>query len=209
MTLHLQYWDGVPADCGRDTPGVGHDNPKVMDLSARSTTEDQQRIEAVLDTLLAPGARILHVGVGNSSLARRFAGRAGAILGLTLSDAEKRHGDALRVPGYRIEIANKYGDGLAPLHGAFDVIVDNNPASFGCCVSHFEGMLRQYARLLMPGGMLLTDREGMYWCYANGPMRLRFEDLETIARSHPFIAERITAHVFALRRRGAVRETAS
>ena len=96
---------------------------------------------------------------------------------------------------------NKYSAELDAVQGPFDVIVDNNPASFACCLRHFEDMLSNYARLLADGGLLLTDREGMNWCYDNGPMRLRFEHLEAISRSYPFSAERITPAVFALRRR--------
>jgi hypothetical protein len=174
-----------------------------MDLSRRPTTEDQLRIEDTLEGLLTPSQRILHVGVGNSSLARRFAARSAGIVGITLSDDELRHADALALPGYRVLRANKYSRDLDAIEGGFHFVVDNNPASFGCCVSHFEDMLSAYARLLHRGGMLLTDREGMYWCYDNGPMRLRFEDLEAIARVHPFHARRITADVFALERRGS------
>ena len=202
MILELQHWHDVPRSCGRAVPGRGHDNDRVMDLSARATTPDQQRIESVLSDLLGTGARLLHVGVGNPSLALRFADRAQSILGLTLSDAEKRHGDALAIPGYRIEIVNKYAPQFADVAGPFDFIIDNNPASFGCCVRHFEDMLAHYARILVPGGMLLTDRVGMAWTYGDGPMRLRFEDLETIARSYPFTASRITQDVYALCRKG-------
>jgi cyclopropane fatty-acyl-phospholipid synthase-like methyltransferase len=159
------------------------------------------RIEAALDELLDPGARLLHVGVGNSSLASRFASRCKCIVGLTLSGAEKRHGDSLAIAGYSIEMLNKYSAQLDALDGAFDVIVDNNLSSFGCCVRHFELMLASYARLLLPGGLILTDRVGMHWTYRNGPMRLRYDDLETIARSFPFAAQRISSDVFALRRR--------
>lgn len=200
--LELDDWEEVPRRCERAVPGVGHDNPRVMDLSARETTEDQQRIEAALEALIVQGARILHVGVGNSSLAQRFAARSGDILGLTVSETEKCHGDALRIAGYRIVLANKYSPDLGRITGEYDLIVDNNPASFGCCMAHFQDMLDHYSRLLVPGGMMLTDREGMYWCYGNGPMRLRYEHLQTIARLYPFSARRIDDHVFALCRTG-------
>jgi hypothetical protein len=67
-------------------------------------------------------------------------------------------------------------------------------------VLHFEKMLGNYARLLKPHAMMITDRKGMYWCYENGPMRLRFEDLQAIAEIYPFSARRITDDVFALQR---------
>lgn len=203
MTLELEHWQDVPRACGRPVPGVGHGHARVMDLSAGATTLDQLRIESALENLAGHGARILHVGVGNSSLAQRFAARAGHILGLTLSHAEKRHGDALALPGYQIMVLNKYAPDVAELPGTFDFIVDNNPSNFACCVRHFEDLLTQYARLLVPGGLMLTDRVGMQWAYGPTPMPLRFEDLQTIARVFPFSARRITSDVFALCRRSA------
>ena len=157
---------------------MGRHNPRVMDLSQRATTEDQQRIEDALQHTLSSDQRLLHVGVGNSSLAARFASRIHQIVGTTLSEAERRHALSLQIENYRVEMLNKYAPEMASLAGPFDVLVDNNPASFCCCVRHFETMLTSYAQLIRPGGIMVTDREGMYWCYDNGSMKLRFEDLQ-------------------------------
>jgi hypothetical protein len=200
MTLVLEQWQDVPLACDREIPGVGHQNPRVMDLSERATTADQQRIEAALDALVTPGMRILHIGVGNSSLALRWRERAVEITGLTVNEREMEHANDLALRGYRTSLANKYSDDLDAFSERFDFIIDNNPASFGCCVLHFEKMLSHYARLLKPHAMMITDRKGMYWCYENGPMRLRFEDLQAIAEIYPFSARRITDDVFALQR---------
>jgi hypothetical protein len=202
MTLVLEQWQDVPLECDRELPGVGHHNPRVMDLSQRATTADQQRIELALDTLVPAGARILHVGVGNSSLAHLLNEREVEILGLTVNEAEKDHANSQGLARYSTIMANKYSDDMDAIYGPFDFIIDNNPASFGCCVKHFEQMLAHYVRLLAPGGSLITDRKGMYWCYENGPMRLRFEDLETIARSYPFVAKRLNDDIYALQRTG-------
>lgn len=200
MTLVLEQWQNVPLKCDRKVPGVGHHNPRVMDLSERATTADQQRIEAALDALVTPGMRILHIGVGNSSLALRWRDRDIEITGLTVNEREMEHANKLAIKGYHTSLANKYSDDLDAVEGQFDFIIDNNPASFGCCVLHFENMLAHYARLLKARGMMITDRRGMYWCYENGPMRLRFEDLNTICELYPFTAKRITDDVFALQR---------
>ena len=200
MALTLAHWQDVPLTCDRTNPGVGHHNPRVMDLSQRATTADQQRIEAALDSLVQPGSRILHVGVGNSSLALRWHERGIDITGLTVNEQEMTHANELQLSGYRTSIVNKYSNDLDALTEAFDFIIDNNPASFGCCVEHFEQMLGHYTRLLVPNGLMVTDRRGMYWCYENGPMRLEFDDLEAISRAYPFAAKRLTDDVFALQR---------
>ena len=201
--LELEHWAAVPDRCGQEEPGVGRHNPRVMDLSGRATTEDQARIEEALEDLLQPQHRVLHVGVGNSSLALRFHMRVKEIVGITLAEPELEHATSLALPGYRVELINKYGPAMSTLPGPFDIIVDNNPASFCCCIQHFQDMLAAYVRLLRPDGLMVTDREGMYWCYDNGPMRLRFSDLEAIARRYPFAAVKLTSSVFALRRLAA------
>lgn len=200
MTLALEHWQDVSPSCDREPPGVGHHNPRVMDLSHSATTADQQRIESLLDSIVPNEAKILHVGVGNSSLALRLRERQTTILGLTVNEAEKKHANSQHIEGYSTIIANKYSHDLDAINGPFDFIIDNNPASFCCCVKHFELMLEHYARLLAPGGMMLTDRKGMYWCYENGAMRLQFADLENIARSYPFVAKRLNDDIFALQR---------
>ena len=61
---------------------------EAVDWTQQETTRDQARIEAVLDTMAVTGASILHVGVGNSKFAHRFARRARHIDGLTVHQNE-------------------------------------------------------------------------------------------------------------------------
>ena len=57
--------------CGHHAqPGVTQ-VPGALDWSHQETTPDQVCIEAVLETVLVPGASMLHVGVGNSKFAQR------------------------------------------------------------------------------------------------------------------------------------------
>jgi len=59
--------------CGnREQPWVTRIS-EAVDWTQQETTRDQARIEAVLDTMAVTGAPILHVGVGNSKFAQRFA----------------------------------------------------------------------------------------------------------------------------------------
>src|SRR4029453_6760069 len=63
----------APACCGhREQPGVTQIS-EALDWSHQATTPDQAYIEAVLTTLAVTGSSLLHVGVGNSQLAQRFA----------------------------------------------------------------------------------------------------------------------------------------
>ena len=64
--------------CGnREQPWVTRIS-EAVDWTQQPTTRDQAHIEAVLDTLAVTGASMLHVGVGNSQFAQRFASRLAA-----------------------------------------------------------------------------------------------------------------------------------
>jgi len=81
---------------------------------------------------------MLHVGVGNSKLAQRFASRARRLDGLTVHQNEKTHADALGIPNYTVYVLNKYSpEFVSVLTKPYDVIIDNNLASFACCQYHF------------------------------------------------------------------------
>src|SRR5437773_10864973 len=77
---------------------------EAVDWTQQETTRDQVRIEAVLDTMAVTGASILHVGVGNSGLAQRFASRARRIDGLTVHQNEKTYADALKITNYTVHV---------------------------------------------------------------------------------------------------------
>jgi hypothetical protein len=186
--------------CDRlENPGVPLDSDRFIDSSRKQTTVDQSRIEEVMEGLPCDGLRILHVGVGNSSLARRFASRADAIMGLTLSSNEKSLSDTLGLPGYTVLLLNKYGRGLQSLATTgYDLIVDNNLASFACCKFHFYRMLDSYVALLVTGGMILTDQRGMDWTAGDTRWRLAYRDLESLGSKFHLQAHRLTEFVYGL-----------
>src|SRR4030095_11452918 len=62
---------------------------EAVDWTQQETTRDQARIEADLGTMAVTGVSILHVGVGNSKFAQRFASRARYIAVLTVHQNEK------------------------------------------------------------------------------------------------------------------------
>lgn len=152
----------LPKDCGQDDqPGVD-EVEGWRDWSAFEPTPDQRRIEAWLSELVGPDDRLLHVGVGGSQLAEAFASRTREIVGITISPGEVRRADALGLDNYRVLLRNKYQH-WADAPGPFDVIIDNNPTTFACCLSHVLTMLDWYSMSLAPTGVLLTDRVGLAW----------------------------------------------
>lgn len=159
--LHAARFAALPLRCGRLEPGV-LDSDEWRDWSEADTTPDQRRIEDYLDRFDLAGKRMLHIGSGNSSLARRFHARAALIVGTTVVPEEAALGNGLGLPRYRVLLHNKYG-GAEGIEGPFDFIVDNNPTTFCCCLEHLEAMLTLYAQLLAPGGQVVTDRVGLSW----------------------------------------------
>jgi hypothetical protein len=200
MPDYRSPYESCPEICGRfDNPGAPLESNRFLDSSQKPTTVDQARIEDVIDAMRPDGLRILHVGVGNSSLAQRFASRAAAVIGATLSGNEKELADSLRLAQYSVFVANKYGREFPSLAGKGNhLIVDNNLASFACCKFHFYRMMDSYIGALNKDGMILTDQRGMDWTAGDARWKLTYNDLEALERKFPVRAARISESVYSL-----------
>jgi hypothetical protein len=159
--LESLRFGNLPLRCSEHKyPGIA-DQKGWTDWSNHETTPDQLRIEKHLLNFVNKSSRILHVGVGNSKLAIRFAPLVKNIVGMTIVPAEVRLGQSLAIENYQVLLWNKYHkwhDG----HGSrFDAIVDNNPSTFACCVYHMMEMFTWYAESLEPSGAIFTDRTGL------------------------------------------------
>ena len=200
-------YDDCPEVCGRlDEPGLALDMPRWIDHTELDTTVDQARIEAVLERLpLGPDVQILHVGVGNSRFAQRFAPRVGWIDGLTVCDPERRLADSLAIPNYRVYLLSKYSrEFLTTIRRSFDYVIDNNLASFACCKYHFYRMLDNYLWCLRPAGRVLTDQRGMDWTVEDDPRwQLTYDDLVALGERFPIEVSTLSDTVYAIgHRRG-------
>jgi hypothetical protein len=134
------------------------------DWSARETTPDQLRIEQVLESYANPSARWLHVGIGNSSLAKRFCARVDRVVGISVTDNEIKLAHLLKLPNHEVIYLNKYSKNFTLFEGPYDVIIDNNPTSFACCWYHLGRYFAHLAKLLTKGGVMLTDTTGLEYC---------------------------------------------
>src|SRR6185436_8049760 len=157
------------------------------------------RIETELDKINLSGKNILHVGVGNSKFAERFANRVVLIDGLTVSSNEKALADSLEISNYTVYLLNKYSkEFILTIRNRYDFIIDNNMASFVCCKYHFYLMLDNYIWSLKPGGQILTDQQGMDWVIEEQRWKLRFQDLLALENKFPVKAGKITDTVFSI-----------
>lgn len=184
--------------CGSEQPGVAS-NDEAIDWTQQQTTPDQVRIEAVLDTMALTGAQLLHVGVGNSKLAQRFASRLSGVDGLTVHHNEKIYADALAIANYTVYVLNKYSrEVVSVLSRTYDFIIDNNLASFACCKKHFFIMLENYLSLLRSQGRILTCQIGMDAYHDDFGCTMAYADLVSLERQFPVLVSKLTDVVYAL-----------
>lgn len=187
--------------CGRlDHPGLATDMPIWVDHTREETTVDQASIEDALEGMNVRGRNILHVGVGNSRFAQRFAGRVRLVDGLTVSQPEKELADSLQIPNYTVYFLSKYSrEFLTTIKNRYDFVVDNNLASFACCKYHFFRMFDNYLWCLRPHGRILTDQRGMDWTVNNDPRwQLTFSDLVALERRFPVTVAKVTDTVYEI-----------
>jgi hypothetical protein len=194
-------YDSCPEVCGRlEHPGLATDMPIWIDHTREETTVDQARIEGALEGMDIEDRHVLHVGVGNSRFAQRFAGRVRLVDGLTVSPREKELADSLRIANYTVHLLSKYGrEFLRMIENRYDFIVDNNLASFACCKYHFFRMLDNYLWCIRPRGLILTDQRGMDWTVDDDPRwKLTFEDLVALERRFPVAVAKVTDTVYEI-----------
>jgi hypothetical protein len=160
------------------------------------TSPDQKRIESFLNQFGLQGKGLLHVGVGSSSIARKFFSRLEYLDGITLVDEEKKYAESLNLFNYHVYIINKYSETLLSLKKRYDIIIDNNLSSYACCLSHFKKMVENYIELLHPGGFIVTDREGLK--YFTSGFGMTYEDLIALGNIFPVMIEKIDEYVFTI-----------
>jgi hypothetical protein len=186
--------------CGNlENPGLGLDRPDLVDYSQVVATPDQLRIGEYLSQLDLKGKVILHVGIGDSSLAKTLADHIQHIDGLTVCQNEKLVADSLHLGNYQALCLNKYSRNLlTDLSGPYDFIIDNNLASFACCKFHFYRMFETYLHLLKPGGSILTEQSGMDWVIDDPRWRLSYSDLMEISSMFSAQIAKCTDSIYAI-----------
>jgi hypothetical protein len=185
--------------CGnREQPWVTRIS-EAVDWTQQPTTRDQVCIEAVLDTLTVTDTSILHVGVGNSQFAHRFASRVRRIDGLTVHQNEKTHAEALGLPNYSVYVLNKHSPEFGSvITQTYDFIIDNNLASFACCKYHFAVMLDNFLRVLASHGQILTCQIGMDVYHGDFGCVMTYADLVGLERTFPVHVSKLTDLVYTI-----------
>jgi hypothetical protein len=189
--------------CGsEDQPGI--DAPVEWRIwVGRPTTEDQARIEQCLAEMVDCWSTLLHVGVGNSSLARRFCPTVASIHGLTIHPEEREFAERLNIQNYAVSLTNKYSSEMTRIGRGFDFVIDNNPSLYACCLFHFCRMMVTYAEALRNGGAILTAEPGLSWVMpgADPAWSLSWKDWVRLGNELSMSTRQITPMVYAMERR--------
>jgi hypothetical protein len=117
-------------------------------------------LSTIKDSII--GAKILHVGIGNSSVYKMFQDVAGRIDGITIMDSEIEVAkDYIHLPTqYVIHKFNKYDITQFKTMWGFDFIIDNNLKQHACCQQHWEEYFTCILNKIHVSGMLITHEQG-------------------------------------------------
>jgi glycosyltransferase involved in cell wall biosynthesis len=110
--------------------------------------------------------------------------------------------NVLHIENYHGVVCNKYSQdfrGYLPLN-AYDIIVDNNIASYACCQFHLKALMENYSKLLAPSGWLLTIQQGMDWSATDSCWKLSEADLACLAGQFGFAVTKTGYGVYTLTR---------
>lgn len=160
------------------------------DWTALPVTPDLKAMMAFASRQTSPLRRTLLVGIGNSEVAGDLLRKhSSQVDGITYSLAEKeyaeeQHGSYIKSGDYRVIVGNKYNPATwKELRNDYDLILDNNLASYACCPSFYREMVKDFVSRLAPGGKLLTEKMGMDYTLDGVGYALSPDELTELANS--------------------------
>ena len=107
---------------------------------------------------------VLHIGIGNSYFAKKFAD-TNKIIGVTISQKEIQKARTMDLKNYQFFLLDKYSINFKEFlnKNKFDLIIDTNLKSYSCCQASFEFMINNILKSININGMLITSINGMKW----------------------------------------------
>ena len=140
-------------------------NRKYSYWESRETTSDERQIiEKILEDKLLFNRNILHIGIGNSELAKKI-NTSNNIFGITISNNEIDYAKSLNLKNYKAIFCDKYSLKFEEIFQniKFNLIIDTNLKSYSCCQNAFDKMMENLFNYLEPGGKIITSINGMRW----------------------------------------------
>ena len=108
---------------------------------------------------------ILHIGIGNSYLAKKFRNFNFKIDGITISKREANFAIKEGIKNYEVYLINKYSNDfqIFKQKRTYDLIIDSNLKSYSCCAKSFNNFFNNLNSMLKKNSIILTSRKGMNW----------------------------------------------
>jgi hypothetical protein len=198
---HTPSYMSGPECCGFEN-GLTHEYDQ--DSSKRPASIDQLLIEAAIRKVPLQAYNILHVGTGSPALAIGLSALCRHVTGVTPREESGRPTAVGLAPrNYHGVSCNKYSQVFRkklPLD-AYDIIVDNNIASYACCQYHLNKLMEDYSSLLGPTGWLVTTQQGMECSASSKYWRLSEADLACLGGDVGLCVAKTAYGVYTLRKR--------
>ena len=132
---------------------------------AKPVTRDQRYMNNYIQIQDLDSKRILHIGIGHSSVSLLpNVRKASKIIGVTLSNEECKFGNNLKLENYHINVINKYGTSFSNKireEQPFDIISDNNIFLYTCCLKHAKLYFSLLVNSLSDKGIIITHALGL------------------------------------------------
>ena len=129
-----------------------------------ATNDEKDVITFLKNDDLFNNKRILHIGIGNSYIAKNLKNFK-KIDGISLSKNELDLARKSNIDNYEVFFQNKYCQNniLSKILNFYDIIIDVNIKSFACCDKAFVNLFKTYSELLNNNGIIITSKSGMKW----------------------------------------------
>ena len=129
-----------------------------------ATNDEKDVITFLKNDNLFNNKRILHVGIGNSYIAKNLKNFK-KIDGISLSKNELDLAKKSNINNYEVFFQNKYCQNniLSKILNFYDIIIDVNIKSFACCDKAFVNLFKTYSKILNNNGIIITSKAGMKW----------------------------------------------
>ena len=129
-----------------------------------ATNDEKDVITFLKNADLFTNKRILHVGIGNSYIAKNLKNFK-KIDGISLSKNELDLAKESNIDNYEVFFQNKYCQNniLSKILNFYDIIIDVNIKSFACCDKAFVNLFKTYSKILNINGIVITSKAGMKW----------------------------------------------
>lgn len=137
---------------------------KIKYWEKRKQTSDEKTILNYLLKKKICNKKILHIGIGNSEIAKKMS-KNNFIMGVTISKNEFEKANNLNLQNYKKILTNKYSLNFYKKvkKNFFDIIIDTNLKSYGCCENSIFYLFYIYKKSLKKNGLLISSLTGAKW----------------------------------------------